>query len=189
MQTYIYFYMTTKQRRWFSRLEISLWVLVAGALLYHFTPAAPLKPVTEGEVAPPFSVHAFSGQKVDLDDLRGKVVLVNFWATWCPPCRLEMPGFESVFEDYRNRGFTVVGLSADLTGEAGVREFVRERGITYPVAMASEEVRRRYGGVDMLPQSFLLDRRGRVRKMVSGVFSESVLRRSVEELLTEKEGT
>ncbi len=189
MQTYIYSYMTTIQRRWFSRLEITLWVLVAGALLYHFTPAAPLQPVTEGEVAPSFAVRTFSGDRIDLDDLKGQVVLVNFWATWCPPCRLEMPGFESVFEDYRSRGFTVVGLSADLGGDGPVRSFVRGHGITYPVAMASDGIRRRYGGVDMLPQSFLLDRQGRVRKMVSGVFSEAILRRSVEELLSEKEGT
>ncbi len=180
--------MKTKQRRWFSRLEVTLWVLVAGALVYHFTPAAPLQPIEQGAVAPSFSVRAFSGQKVDLDDLRGQVVLVNFWATWCPPCRLEMPGFESVYEDYRGRGFTVVGLSSDVGGDGPVRSFVSQHGITYPVAMASDGLRRRYGGVDMLPQSFLLDRQGRVRKMVSGVFSEAVLRRSVDELLSEKEG-
>ena len=80
----------------------------------------------------------------------------------------------------------MVGLATDLGGSAPVASFVRERGITYPVAMASDEVRRLYGGVDMLPQSFLLDKNGKVRKTVAGVFSEGTLRRLVDELLAEE---
>jgi peroxiredoxin len=132
------------------------------------------------------SPSARSGEKVDLNDLRGEVVLVNFWATWCPPCRLEMPGFQAVYDDFRERGFTVVGLATDVGGAGAVQAFVRENGITYPVAMATDEIRRLYGGVDMLPQSFLLDRRGRVHKAVQGVFSEGTLRDLVEELLEEE---
>ena len=121
-----------------------------------------------------------------LSKLEGDVVLVNFWATWCPPCRLEMPGFEAVYEDYKDRGFTVVGLATDVGGQDLVHAFVRQNRITYPVAMADEEVRLRYGGVDALPQSFLLDKQGRVRKVVSGVFSEGALRRAIDELLAEE---
>ncbi len=171
---------------WFRTLEIALWVLVAGAFAYRYLPAEALGRPTEEGAAPDFAVKTFAGDKVRLHDLRGQVVLVNFWATWCPPCRLEMPGFESVWNDYRDRGFTVVGLATDLGGSGQVAEFVRDRGITYPVAMATDEVRRLYGGVDMLPQSFLLDKQGRVRKTVAGVFSEGTLRKLVDDLLAEE---
>ncbi len=175
--------MTPKQQRWFNRIEIGLWVLAAGALLYHLTPAAPPQPMREGSTAPSFSVHTLRGEEVDLASLRGRVVLVNFWATWCPPCRLEIPGFQSVYEDYKDRGFTVVGLSTDQGGESDVRAFIQQHGISYPIAMAPRAVMREYGGIDLLPQSFLIDRKGKVRKMVTGVFSEAVLRRSLDQLL------
>jgi len=97
-----------------------------------------------------------------------------------------MPGFESVYQAYKDRGFTVVGLATDVNGLGLVEAFVRDNHITYPVAMASDQVRLRYGGVDALPQSFLLDKQGRVRKIVAGVFSEGALRRAVDELLAEE---
>ncbi len=137
------------------------------------------------EPAPAFSVRTLEGRRLALRDLRGDVVLVNFWATWCPPCRREMPAFQAAFEAYRDRGFTVVGLSTDVGGRDAVRAWVREAGISYPVAMASEGLRLSYGGVSMLPQSFLVDREGKVRKIVRGAFDTEALRRAVEELLAE----
>jgi len=174
---------------WFRRLELTLWVMVAGAFLFRVLPPQEVGRVAQDEVAPGFSVKALDGRRVSLDGMRGDVVLVNFWATWCPPCRLEMPGFQSVYESYKDRGFTVVGLATDVNGVGLVEAFVRDNRITYPVAMASEDVRLKYGGVDALPQSFLLDRQGRVRKMVAGVFSEGSLRRAVDELLAEEAGS
>jgi peroxiredoxin len=95
-----------------------------------------------------------------------------------------VPGFQSVYREYRDRGFVVVGLSADQGGEGAVRDVVRQYGITYPVAMAPRSVMRLYGGIDLLPQSFLIDRQGKVRKMVTGVFSEAQLRRNLDQLLS-----
>ncbi|MGD8321331.1 MAG: redoxin domain-containing protein [Gemmatimonadota bacterium] len=180
--------MTQAQWRWFRRLEITLWVLAIGAIAWHYRPAQAVARVAQNEVAPSFSLRTLEGDKVRLDDLRGNVVLVNFWATWCPPCRLEMPGFESVYRDYRGRGFTVVGLATDVGGAGVVEPFVQQNGITYPVAMATDQVRLQYGGVNALPQSFLLDRQGRVRQMVAGVFSEGTLRKAVDQLLAESDG-
>lgn len=181
--------MTPTQKRWFTRTEITLWVLVAGAFLFRVLPPRDVGVVAMDAPAPGFSLRTLDGDRVRLNDLEGQVVLVNFWATWCPPCRMEMPGFQSVFEDYQDRGFTVVGLATDVGGVAQVAPFIRDNGITYPVGMASDEVRLRYGGVDALPQSFLLDKTGKVRKIVNGVFSEGTLRRMVDELLAEEVGS
>ena len=181
--------MISPKNLWFRRLEATLWVLVVGAFLFRVLPPRDLGQVAQDEPAPSFSLKTLSGERVALERLRGEVVLVNFWATWCPPCRLEMPGFQSVYEAYKDRGFTVVGLATDVGGRDLVQAFVRENRITYPVAMASESVRLEYGGVDALPQSFLLDKQGRVRKIVSGVFSEGALRRAVDELLAEEVGS
>lgn len=177
--------MTPTRHRWFRRVEIALWALVAGALVLRALPPREIGVVALDAPAPGFSLRTLDGERVSLDRLRGDVVLVNFWATWCPPCRLEMPGFQAVYEDYRDRGFSVVGLAMDVGGPEVVAAFVRDNGVGYPVAMAPEEVTLRYGGVDALPQSFLVDRQGRVRKIVSGVFSEGTLRRSIEELLAQ----
>ena len=173
---------------WFRRIEITLWVLVAGAFIVRFVPGAAIGRVQEEGAAPDFTVQTLAGNEVTLSDLRGQVVLVNFWATWCPPCRLEIPGFQRVYDDYRDKGFTVVGLSTDMGSPDLVRRFVTDVGITYPVGMATEEMRRLYGGVDALPESFLLDKTGHVRKMVAGMFSEGILRREVDALLAEGRG-
>jgi peroxiredoxin len=171
---------------WFRRVEASLWLLVLVVLLYRVIPAEDVRSVAEEGAAPSFTVRTLEGDRLELDDLRGRVVLVNFWATWCPPCRLEMPGFQEVWDQYRDHGFTVVGLAADAGGPATVGDFVQAHGITYPVAMADRALQARYGGIDALPQSFLLDGRGRVRKRVTGVFSEAALRKAVEGLLAEE---
>ena len=178
---------TGRGGRWFRTVEVALWVLVIGAVAYRFVPAAAARPVTENGTAPDFTVKTLNGGKLSLSDLRGHVVLVNFWATWCPPCRLEIPGFERVYQDYKDKGFIVVGLSTDEQGPGVVDAFIRQNGITYPVGMATDEMRRLYGGVDALPESFLLDKSGRVQRRVEGMFNESILRQDVDRLLAEGE--
>ena len=177
--------LTPTQQRWFRRAEITLWVMAAGALVFRALPPREIGRVAVDAPAPDFSLRTLDGERVSLGRLEGQVVLVNFWATWCPPCRQEMPGVQAVYEDYRERGFSVVGIAMDVGGPALVEAFVRENGIGYPVAMADDDVQLLYGGVEALPQSFLVDRQGRVRRMVSGVFSEGTLRKAVDELLAE----
>jgi peroxiredoxin len=178
--------MTPTQKRWFHRAEITLWVMVAGALMFRALPPREIGRVALDAPAPDFSLRTLDGERIGLGRLEGQVVLVNFWATWCPPCRQEMPGFQAVYDDYEARGFSVVGIAMDVGGPALVEAFVRDNGIAYPVAMADGDVQLRYGGVEALPQSFLVDRQGRVRRIVSGVFSEGTLRQAVEELLAEE---
>ncbi|HYD51487.1 MAG TPA: TlpA disulfide reductase family protein, partial [Gemmatimonadaceae bacterium] len=131
---------------------------------------------------PSFSLTTLDGVAVSDESLRGRVVLVNVWATWCPPCRVEMPGFQDVYDRHRARGFTIVGISTDVRGPEHVTRFLREHAITYPVAMARGAALREFGDVGLLPTSFLLDREGRIRHTVRGYFSETALDRAVARL-------
>jgi cytochrome c biogenesis protein CcmG, thiol:disulfide interchange protein DsbE len=136
-----------------------------------------------GEPAPAFQLATLDGQGISLDELRGKVVLINFWASWCPPCRVEMPGFERVFRERAGDGFVIVGIATDTHAERAIREFIADHDITYPIALASAQVIRDYGGASRLPESFLVDREGRVRHRVIGYFAEPALRSAVDRLL------
>ncbi len=112
--------------------------------------------------APSFELIELSGARVSLDSLAGKVVLLNFWATWCAPCRSEMPGMERVWQQYRDRGFAVVAVSVDAGGEKRIAGFVRRLKLGYPILLDPDsEVAERYN-VSGLPASFLIDREGRV---------------------------
>lgn len=135
--------------------------------------------------APDFTVQTLDGAVISSADLRGKVVLVNFWATWCPPCRIEMPGFQDVYEARKDEGFVLLGLSVDARGGDHVARFLGERGITYPVAMARGSIGRDFGGSHMLPTSYLIDREGRIRHEVRGIFTELALDQAVTRLLEE----
>lgn len=175
--------------KWLPRISLGGvgWILLLGFLGYRIAPQvrAAFGWGAGGDMVPPYSARTLDGEQISLEELRGKVVLVNFWATWCPPCRLEMPGFQHVYEDRRADGFVVLGISTDQSGQGVVREFLEERGITFPVTMASAQVVRDFGGVRALPTSFLIDREGRVRQEVTGIFAEPALRMAVGHLLEE----
>jgi peroxiredoxin len=180
--------------QWFDRrklrvsLNAVLWVLVLGFVGYRMWPqvAAAFSVAGGTEEAPAFHLQTLDGDTVSLEALRGRVVLVNFWATWCPPCRVEMPAFERIYRDKREQGFTIVAISTDRTGTAPVRRFLTERDLTFPAAMATADVVRAFGGVRALPTSFLIDRQGRIRHEVRGYFAEPALRLAVDRLLREE---
>jgi peroxiredoxin len=176
-------------RRFIPKLSIGgiAWLLIAGFLATRIWPqlAAAIGITSAATTAPAAHLTTLDGEPISLDDLRGKVVLLNFWATWCPPCRHEMPGFQAVYTSKRDRGFVVLGVSLDATGRERVAAFLREHGITYPVAMATGKVVTDFGGVNMLPTSFLIDREGRIRHEVRGYFARLTLEQAVERLLSE----
>ena len=163
------------------------WALLVGFLAWRLSPqaGAAFGVTSLNQAAPDFRVTTLEGAPVTSDSLRGKVVLLNFWATWCPPCRVEMPGFQDVYDEHRGDGFVVLGVSTDRAGRDPVREFLQENGITYPVAMANGEIVNAYGGARVLPTSFLIDREGRIRHEVRGYFTEVALRQAVRRLLDE----
>jgi cytochrome c biogenesis protein CcmG, thiol:disulfide interchange protein DsbE len=135
------------------------------------------------EPAPPFALRSLDGDTISLEELRGQVVLVNFWASWCPPCRIEMPGFERIYRERAREGFTIVGIATDVFAEQRIRAFIAEHDITYPILLADPRVIRDYGGINALPESFLLDRQGRIRHRVIGFFAEPALRAAVNRML------
>lgn len=138
-----------------------------------------------GSLVPTYSVVTLDGESISGESLRGEVVLVNVWATWCAPCRVEMPLLQAMHERHASRGFTLLGLSVDRTGPEGVMAFLQERGITYPVAIVGAAVERAFGGVQGYPTSFLLDRQGVIRHAVMGPLGPATLELAVRRLLDE----
>ena len=120
-----------------------------------------------GRPAPPFSLVDLHGAKVDLARYRGKVVLLNFWATWCAPCRLEMPRFMQWQKEYGAQGLQVIGVSIDDSAPPA-RQFVDKMRVSYPVVMGNARLGERYGGVLGVPVTFLIDRAGIVRARLDG---------------------
>lgn len=123
----------------------------------------------KGRPAPAFNLQGLDGQPVALDSYKGKAVLVNYWATWCPPCQAETPWLTELQKQYGPRGLQVVGISMDDPGsEATVRGFLQKKGVNYPVAMGNEDLAGKYGSIDTLPVSFLIDRQGNVVDRING---------------------
>lgn len=131
------------------------------------------------ETAPNFSLTDLHGKKVSLSDFRGKVVLINFWADWCPPCKMEIPGFQRVYEAYKGRGFVIIGISIDDVEPS----FIKDMGMTYPVVMADAKVVKDYGNVAGIPVSFLVGKDGRMVKKIMGIYFEGALKRDIENAL------
>jgi len=136
-------------------------------------------------VAPSFSLQDLEGKPLDLASYRGKVVLLNFWATWCTPCRGEIPHFVELQSQYGGRGLQIVGISMD-DGPAPVRNFYQEHKMNYPVALGTEKVAEAYGGVLGLPVTFLIDRDGRIAAKFTGAVEITLVQQKVIALIESK---
>jgi thiol-disulfide isomerase/thioredoxin len=136
-----------------------------------------------GTVAPDFALESLDGKTVRLSDFRGKAVLLNFWATWCEPCKLEMPWFVELEKQYGPQGLAVVGVAMDDSGKDKVAKFAKEMGVNYPVLLGKESVGEEYGGLEYLPTSFYIDRDGKVVQRVFGLRSRSDIEDWIKEAL------
>lgn len=138
--------------------------------------------VRNPDPAPEFQVRSLDGAQLSIASFRGKVVLVNFWATWCGPCRAEIPDLIELQQRYKER-LQIIGLTVDEDNPAAVKRFVAESGINYPVGMAPIEVRMKYGGIAALPTSFVLDTEGRVVQKHEGLRDPALYETEIRALL------
>lgn len=139
-----------------------------------------------GKPAPAFTLKTPDGKPVSLSDYKGKAVLINFWATWCGPCKLEMPWLINLQKKYASQGFTVLGISEDDGPVKNVSAFTSKIGVNYPVLMGDDKVSKAYGGIEFLPTSFYVRRDGKVAFEVGGLISESDMEADVKKLLATK---
>jgi thiol-disulfide isomerase/thioredoxin len=137
--------------------------------------------VRNPDPAPDFKLTSLDGKPLTLAALEGKVVLLNFWATWCGPCRAEIPDLVALQDRYKGR-LQIIGLNVD-DEEADIKQYVEETGINYPVAMTSNDVRLQFGGIPALPTSFVLDTQGRVVQKHVGLWNPAVYETEIRSLL------
>jgi peroxiredoxin len=147
-------------------------------------PKGALKPVAERKAAPEFTLKNAAGDPLKLSDFRGKAVLLNFWATWCVPCKVELPWFVEFHNELQSRNFTVLGLSMDEEGFAAVTPFAAAQKMTYPLAIAPSELLSLYA-VESLPTTFMIDREGRIAAVHTGLVSKETYRDDVLALVAE----
>jgi peroxiredoxin len=143
-----------------------------------------VKPPSGRSLAPDFNLKDASGKDVKLSDLKGKVVLVNFWATWCEGCQVEIPWFVEFQKEYVSRGLVVVGISLDDDGWKSVKPWIKEKKVNYPIVIGNEGLGKQYGLVGM-PLTALVDREGRIADVHQGIVQKTATQEKIRDLLNE----
>ncbi|MBD3272105.1 MAG: redoxin domain-containing protein, partial [Elusimicrobia bacterium] len=135
------------------------------------------------DLAPDFSLPDLSGKMVNLSNYRGKIVILNFWATWCPPCKAEIPDFIELYNEYKSNGLAIIGISLDPDRIKAVERFMEEYKINYPVVIGNMKVTALYGGISAIPTTFVLTRNGGIYKKYVGYRNRSVFEKDIKALL------
>jgi peroxiredoxin len=141
------------------------------------------KAVQDRKPAPDFMLTDAKGASIKLSDYKGKVVLLNFWATWCGPCKIEIPWFVEFQNKYQDRGLAVLGVSMDEDGWQAVRPFIAAHNMNYRVAIGADQVARLYGGIASLPTTFIIDQEGKIAAVHLGLVSKANYAREILRLL------
>ncbi|MCA1614041.1 MAG: TlpA family protein disulfide reductase [Acidobacteria bacterium] len=152
------------------------------ALLILLT-LAPTAARGQTQAAPALELRDLKGRRHRLSDYRGKVVLLNFWATWCPPCRAEMPDLVRLQRRYRTRGLRIIGITYPPETARAVRRFAAKLRVNYPVALGTEEMKTLFTRSETLPLTVVIDRDGNVRELIEGILLPEEFEQKIEPLL------
>lgn len=143
----------------------------------------PTPRITRSTVAPDFSLESLEGKTMRLSDFRGKAVLLNFWATWCGPCKIEMPWFVELQQKYGSQGLQVVGVAMDDASKEDIAKFAKDMGVNYPVLIGKEAVGDSYGGIPALPETFFIGRDGKVVDKILGLRGKAEIEDAIKKAL------
>lgn len=164
-------------------------MLVFGIERAHRTPVSTTPEKLQGQLAPDFTLTNLQGKSMKLSDFRGKAVLLNFWATWCEPCKVEMPWFVDLQKKYGPQGLQVLGVAMDDASPSEIESFAQKLGVNYPVLVGKEEVGAQYGGIEYLPSTFYIARDGKILDHVFGLVSRSEIETDIQKALGQQEAT
>ncbi len=139
--------------------------------------------IMKASPAPDFTLESLDGKNLRLSDLRGKAVLLNFWATWCGPCKIETPWLVELQNQYGAQGLQVVGIAMDDSGKDDIAKFAKDMGVNYPVLLGKEAVGDAYGGVPALPESFFIGRDGKIVDKIIGLKGKGEIEDSIRKAL------
>jgi len=172
-----------------SPRSIRRWTLFAAAVAILASCESPipdgfhLKSANERKATPDFSLKDSTGALIKLSDFKGKVVLLNFWATWCGPCKIEIPWFTEFQKTYKDRDFAVIGVSMDEDGWDTVKPYVEQHKMNYRVVVGNDQVSQLFGSIDSLPTTLVIDREGRIASMHVGLVAKNTYQKEIELLL------
>lgn len=144
---------------------------------------ASLQGNVQGVAAPDFTLKSLDGKDVKLSDYRGKAILLNFWATYCQPCKIEMPWFAELQKQYAPQGLEIIGVAMDDVSPDTIRKFASDLGVNYPILIGKEAVADQYGGMQFLPTTFYIDRQGKIVDRVFGLVSHSEIESNIKKAL------
>jgi thiol-disulfide isomerase/thioredoxin len=168
-------------------LALLVVAVAAAAMLFfgfHMARRSGAEPsLTKSAPAPDFTLQSLDGKNMSLSDLRGKAVLLNFWATWCGPCKIEMPWFIELQKQYGSQGLQIVGVAMDDSSKEDIAKFASDMGVNYPVLLGKEAVGEAYGGVPALPESFFIGRDGKIVDKIIGLKGKAEIEDAIKKAL------
>jgi peroxiredoxin len=153
--------------------------IIMVSFMFVFGNAQPAKE----QKAPNFSLKTENGKLIELSKLKGKAVVVNFWATWCGPCRAEIPDFIKVYNTYKSKGLEIIGISLDEDGWTKVKPFIDKNNMNYPVVLGDMKVVRDYGNPEAIPTTFFIDKKGNIIDQQVGMLTKKMLEQRIQKLL------